>query len=211
MGFTPSPVGRPAKGDGASRKQERRRELGREKAVYSALRKADLLTEEMQDSLIEGMRLPYIRKQCANLPLSSNRDTGAITKLAELHENTRLACKNVNFSRKQKKELRQDLTRNSTPATAKLITGLSRWSNWRMSRPLPQVLKACDAYDMANECPVVETHGEETVVWAVEIMYCGFFEKYSGVYSGSDNELRKMEMPKCTMHCMPNFLVCTGN
>jgi hypothetical protein len=199
IGFTPKPVGRPAKG--SSRKQARRKELWHEREILEHLAQSNLLTEPaMKKILIQAIRLPYIRRSCMKLPLGNNPEGEAvITELAQLHENTKQALKIKLLSVAQKYELKKTLTQNSTPEMARKITGDSRWTNWRLTRTPPEYMSAQATYELLDYSVTETADDKETVVDAEKRMHCGFFEKYTGVYSGSDNGVRKMEMPKSTM------------
>jgi len=175
--------------------------LKREKELFEELSKRNLLTKEQQVQMIQAMRLKYIRKKCTEIKLvNSQEGVLAIAALAQLHENTKRAVKSTELSVKQKKALKAALTQDVTPAAAQDITGNSRWTIWRLKRKPPRELRPDETYEM-GECSVVETKTEETVVGAVERMYCAFFENNTGVYSGSANGIRKMEIPKSTMAC----------
>jgi hypothetical protein len=198
IGFEPGLVGRPAKG--CSRKQERRKELAKEKALYKTLGKRNLLTVEGMKTLQQSMRLPYIRKNCSKFEILKNsiENVGAIKELAQLHERTKKAVKSPVLNIKQKKALKEALTEGSTTAQARIITGDSRWTVWRLRRMPPARLTESETYCLFNQS-VTETTGEENISTAVDGLYCGFFEKYTGVHSGADNDVRKMEIPKSTM------------
>jgi hypothetical protein len=176
--------------------------LHSEKKLLAILKKSDLLTRDAQEVVKEALRLPYIRKRCAEIEMTnSSEGTSAISELAQLHENSRKALKTKKLSVKQKCDLKKELTHNLTPAAARSITGNSRYTIWRQNKQPPTCLQAHETYEML-ECSVAETKEKETVVYVLENMYCGFFEGNTGVYSGSDNDIRNMEMAKSTMACL---------